>query len=300
MAHVFDRAGFKRGDAVALLLDNRPEYMAIWLGLAQLGVITALINHNLRDKSLAHCINIAESKAVIFGAADFSDALDAVRDQLDPSVKFYAFKATNKKIPAGSINLDVELDEASSSRLAGPQKCNFGDKMLYIYTSGTTGLPKPAVIKHSRYLFGSNGGFYTCGLELTDTVYVCLPLYHMIGVSLGSGMAVIFGCTVVLRSKFSASNFWTDCIRYDCTTAIYIGEICRYLLTAPARPDVDRAHKIRLMYGSGMKAQIWTEFVRRFNIAKVSEFYGSTEGNASISNSILKSIQLMPSSLIRI
>ena len=96
-------------------------------------------------------------------------------------------------------------------------------------------------------------------------------------------MAQVFGCTTALRRKFSASNFWTDCIRYECTVAIYIGEICRYLLTAPPRPDIDRSHKIRLMYGSGLKAQVWAEFVERFNIAKVSEFYGSTEGNATIS-----------------
>lgn len=72
VAHVFDQAGLKRGDAVSLLLDNRPEYVSIWLGLAQLGVVTALVNHNQRDKPLAHCIRIVDSKAVIYGA-DFSD-----------------------------------------------------------------------------------------------------------------------------------------------------------------------------------------------------------------------------------
>lgn len=72
IAHIFEEAGFKPGDTVALLLDNRPEYVAIWLGLAKAGIVTALINYNLRDKPLAHSIQITDSKAVIYGA-DFVD-----------------------------------------------------------------------------------------------------------------------------------------------------------------------------------------------------------------------------------
>ena len=68
MAHVFQDAGFQPGDTVALLLDNRPEYVGIWLGLAKAGLVTALINYNLRDDPLRHCIEIAGSKAVIYGA----------------------------------------------------------------------------------------------------------------------------------------------------------------------------------------------------------------------------------------
>ena len=64
--------------------------------------------------------------------------------------------------------------------------------------------------------------------------------------------------------------------------AVYIGEICRYLLAAPPRPE-ERAHKIRLMYGNGMRPQIWEEFVKRFNVPLISELYGSTEGISNLS-----------------
>ena len=72
MAHIFEEAGLKAGDTVALVLDNRPEYVAIWLGLAKAGIVTALINHNLKDKPLIHSIQIADCKAVVFGK-DFTD-----------------------------------------------------------------------------------------------------------------------------------------------------------------------------------------------------------------------------------
>ena len=72
VAHAFDSVGYKRGDTVALLLENRPEYVAIWLGLAKLGVVTALVNTNLRDKSLLHVLKIVDTKALVFGG-DFVD-----------------------------------------------------------------------------------------------------------------------------------------------------------------------------------------------------------------------------------
>ncbi|KZS18456.1 Bile acyl-CoA synthetase [Daphnia magna] len=287
IAHVFEEAGFQPGETVALLLDNRPEYVAIWLGLAKAGLVTALLNHNLRDKPLLHCIQIADCKGVIFGS-DFCDAFTGVRDQLDSSIKQYAFDFKNNvSIPASSINLDMKMEEASPGRLSGPQRANYGDKMLYIYTSGTTGLPKAAVIRHSRYIFATFGGFYACGLNKKDTIYVPMPLYHMSGGCMGAGMTLLFGCTAVMRKKFSVTNFWSDCTKHGCTVAQYIGETCRYLLAAPPRPE-DKSHSVRLMFGNGLRPQIWEEFVDRFSSSTrkllIAEFYGATEGNANIIN----------------
>ena len=64
--------------------------------------------------------------------------------------------------------------------------------------------------------------------------------------------------------------------------AQYIGETCRYLLSSPERPE-ERKHKVRLMYGNGLRPQIWEQFVKRFGVKHIAEFYGATEGNANIS-----------------
>ena len=61
----------------------------------------------------------------------------------------------------------------------------------------------------------------------------------------------------------------------------YIGEICRYLLAQPAGP-FDRQHRVRVMFGNGLRPQIWNEFKERFGIERIGEFYGATEGNANI------------------
>lgn len=79
-------------------------------------------------------------------------ALESLKGKLSPSIRLYGFDMNaNDNIPNGAINMDNLLKIVSSSPLPGPQRCNYGDKILYIYTSGTTGLPKAAVIKHSRW-----------------------------------------------------------------------------------------------------------------------------------------------------
>lgn len=116
-----------------------------------------------------------------------------------------------------------------------------------------------------------------------DVIYNTLPMYHAAGSCLGLSAGLLYGLTVVMRKKFSASNFWTDCIKYNCTVANYIGEICRFLYSVPPKPT-DNQHKIRLMYGNGLRPQLWANFVKRFNIKDISEIYGATEGNSNIIN----------------
>lgn len=127
----------------------------------------------------------------------------------------------------------------------------------------------------------SSATYHMVGITPNDIIYNPLPLYHTAGGIVGAGMALIHGSTIALRKKFSVSNFWKDCIKYNATCAQYIGELCRYLLTAPARPE-DTQHKLRCMYGNGLRPQIWSQFATRFNIPFIAELYGSTEGNSNL------------------
>jgi acyl-CoA synthetase (AMP-forming)/AMP-acid ligase II len=160
------------------------------------------------------------------------------------------------------------------------------DTILYVYTSGTTGLPKPAVIKQSRF-FGAGFPFFdAAGLSAhADIVYVSLPIYHGNGGIIGVGAAIVSGATVVLRKKFSASQFWRDCIQHNCTAFVYVGEICRFLVNQPTS-ELDRAHKVKKAFGNGLRTNIWREFTERFGV-QCLEIYGASEGNCSMSRLIL-------------
>ncbi len=115
------------------------------------------------------------------------------------------------------------------------------DRALYIYTSGTTGLPKAANVSHARVM---QWGHWFAGMmdaQPTDRLYNCLPMYHSVGGVLAPGAILVAGGALVIREKFSASNFWNDVIRWDCTMFQYIGELCRYLLHAAPSANDNRA-----------------------------------------------------------
>ncbi|POI21884.1 hypothetical protein CIB84_014369, partial [Bambusicola thoracicus] len=155
-------------------------------------------------------------------------------------------------------------------------------KSIYIYTSGTTGLPKAAVITEMKVMMVANLA-RICGLRENDIMYTTLPLYHSAGLLIGVGGCLEVGATCVLRAKFSASQFWDDCRRYNVTVIQYVGELMRYLCNSPRRAN-DREHGVRLAIGNGLRATVWKEFLQRFGPISISEFYGATEGNAGFIN----------------
>ncbi|EDO43421.1 predicted protein [Nematostella vectensis] len=280
IANYFKSQGYAKGDVIALILENRPEFILIWLGLSKIGVISALINTNLHQDSLLHCISAANSKAIIFGS-NFADSVVEIQDKLPENMLFYCHGNNgNSAIPA--VSLDQTLRDSSPKKAVHSHQKSHLDVLMYIYTSGTTGLPKAALIRNSRY-FMATGLYPLLGGTTKDVVYCPLPLYHSAAGILAVGYCIVHGSTLVLRKKFSASRFWDECIEHNVTVVQYIGELCRYLLAQPPRPT-DNQHSVRLAIGNGLRPKIWTEFQSRFNITKIGEFYASTEGNANVIN----------------
>lgn len=281
VAQVFYRAGYRKGDVVSLLMHNRPEYACVWLGLSKIGVITALINTNLKKNQLVHCLTSANSRALIY-TDQFISVIEEIQNDLIEISLYQLFGEFDQRLK-GARNLTKLLDEASSDRVTITDPPGYRDHLMYIFTSGTTGLPKAAVMPNSRYLLAALASIHLLNLSKKDIIYNPLPMYHTAGGALGVGAAFAHYTSVVLRPKFSASNYFSDCIKYNCTVGQYIGEMCRYILATPVKQD-ETNHKLRLMVGNGMKASIWSRFVQRFKIPQVTEVYGATEGNVNICN----------------
>jgi fatty-acyl-CoA synthase len=157
------------------------------------------------------------------------------------------------------------------------------DTALYIFTSGTTGLPKAARITHTRAQLYMRGFAAATGARPDDRIYCALPLYHATGGLCAFGAALLNGGEFILSRRFSASGFWDDVIQTQSTMFVYIGELCRYLANHPESPN-ERAHKIRLIFGNGLRPDVWDVMLDRFRVGGVLEFYGATEGNVSLFN----------------
>jgi len=269
-----------KGDVVALLMENRPEFLMAWIGLAKTGAIAALINTHLVEHPLAHSVAIAQAKHLILGA-ELAENYLHVAPSLESAPKLWA---TGSRV-RGAEDLDAAL--ATHSGAALPREVRdqvFGrDKALYIYTSGTTGLPKAANISHMRILHIMAAFQGAVNGKANDRMYNVLPLYHSAGGICALGPVLMGGGSMVIREKFSATEFWDDCYDYRPTLFQYIGELCRYLLNTPSHAH-ERDHSLRIAIGNGLRPEIWPRFQERFKIPRIMEFYGATEGNVGIIN----------------
>jgi fatty-acyl-CoA synthase len=276
-----DGAGLQRGDTVALFLPNRAEYVPAWAGLAKVGVASALINNNLTGAALAHCLTISGAEHVI-ADAETAPALGAIRAGLARPLSVWVIDGAAGE---DQRTLDLKHPLIAPARPARARRAGIKarDVALYIYTSGTTGMPKAAKIAHTRAQLYMRAFAGATNAKPDDVLYCALPLYHSTGGLCGVGAALLRGATLVLRRKFSVSHFWDDVNEHGATIFVYIGELCRYLVNHTPQPN-ERTHKLRLAFGNGLRPEVWEEFQNRFNVPRVLEFYGSTEGNVSMFN----------------
>lgn len=279
-AHYFLSVGVKRGDLVAFYLQNRAEFIVAWLALWSIGCAPAAINYNLSGDALVHCLKISGAQITL---VDEDPTCRAHVDECQPTLE--------GDLGLSLINLDESLKTHIRTFPSSLPPRELGLKVpgefpgILLYTSGTTGLPKGCAFTMSRLYMIS---FIRRGLMGDkdgpggDRWYSCMPLYHgtaainMIG-------CLVTGVSIALGPRFSVRNFWKDIRDSESTIFVYVGETARYLLAPPPSPQ-DRNHKVRVMYGNGLRPDIWEQFRERFGVAEVGEFFNSTEGVFSLFN----------------
>uniref|UniRef100_A0A4W4HHE0 long-chain-fatty-acid--CoA ligase n=1 Tax=Electrophorus electricus TaxID=8005 RepID=A0A4W4HHE0_ELEEL len=261
----------KPGDTVALYLGNEPFFIWTWLALAKLGCPASLLNYNIRSKSLLHCFSYVREAV--------EEALPALRQQ-QVCVYLLGESCETDGITCLSAKINAARDDQPPVSLRST--ITIKSPALYIFTSGTTGLPKAAVISHERVWLASCLQSMS-GVCSDDIIYVCLPLYHSAGFLMGLTGAIERGITVLLRRKFSASQFWNECRKHNVTVIQYIGETMRYLCNTP-KLENDCVHNVRIAIGNGIRADTWVDFLQRFGHVRICECYGATEGNVGFVN----------------
>jgi acyl-CoA synthetase (AMP-forming)/AMP-acid ligase II len=278
--------GLVRGDVVALMMDNRPDFLFIVMALNKIGAIGSLINTNLSGSALAHAINVCDAKKVLAGGEHLEPVLAVDSDLASLALDQDLWVQVESGEPSrpGVHTINEEIAAAPTTEQGGVHVPSSRDIYCYIYTSGTTGLPKAAIIRNQRML----GANITFGRLMHrsgpgDVIYVALPLYHSSAMFLGWGAALATGASIALRRKFSVSSFWKDARDFRATSFLYIGELCRYLMNAEPRAD-ERDHQLRVGVGNGMSPNIWGPFQERFGIPVIREFYGATEGISLMMN----------------
>ncbi len=258
-ARVWSARGVRKGDTVALMADNRVELIVLQLGLSRLGARSAMINTALRGRSLEHVLKVSGSVSLV------SDA------ELPDSVPLQEILA--------------ELERASQAPHPSTRKGK-EEVYTYLFTSGTTGLPKAAPIRHLRFLMvgvGVNSFGLWLGQQAGEVIFTPMPLYHASAQMVALGTALVTGNCFAVSPRFSASRYWSEALAVGATVGVYVGELFRYLLSAPPHPDA-RRHTMHSFTGNGLRADVWRDFQARFGRPRIVEFYGATESNAFLLN----------------
>ncbi|USW48231.1 Putative AMP-dependent synthetase/ligase, AMP-binding, AMP-binding enzyme domain, ANL [Septoria linicola] len=266
--------GVNKEEIIAIDFKNKPQFIWLWFALWSLGAIPAFINCNLRDNAFIHCAKVSTTRLLIIDP----DVADALTDEGTA-----AFQPDGKGRAIDCVVLDAQT-EASIASLApyrAPDSERSGitaaSTSLLIYTSGTTGLPKAANVSWTKPLSGVYFFPKLLGMKADDRYYTAMPLYHSSASVLGVCQALGPGSTMVVSQKFSPRTQMKQVTETGATIMQYIGEMCRYMISSPPTPW-DKAHKLRLAFGNGMRPDVWQRFKDRFDIGTIVEFYGATEG----------------------
>ncbi len=273
-ANGFLALGVKPGDKVAIMLPNCADFLYAWFGLNKIGAVEVPINVSLKGDGLAYQIVQSDSVALV-ADTEYLDRLEGVVEQLT-TVQHVVFRSADGLFPDWFGMETLGVSELMAHPATTPDiKVNFSDLATIIYTSGTTGVSKGVMLSHYYwYDIWSNAVQYARYTE-DDVLYSGLPFFHGNAQGITIGPVILTEARAVLVERFSASQLWDDCRKWECTEANYIGGIIPILLKQPPRED-DADNPLRIMVGAAAPQDEWNEFQRRFN-TKIMEVYGMTE-----------------------
>jgi fatty-acyl-CoA synthase len=291
------RSDERRPPHVAMLLENRPELLALYAGCAYAGATLFGVNSGLRGETLRGVLDQSRARVVVVDEA-FWPEVERVREQLShvPPENLLVLRTRS----AGSLGerdyhecLAREVGKPGTSLDTPAIDVRPENNLIVIYTSGTTGLPKGINNNHAKVLLIGKAASRQLQLGEDAVGYACMPLFHSNSIFLGFHPAFEMGGTLAMRERFSAKNFVPDVFRYGVTYWNYVGEPVHYILDAIERQyggdeeriraevTEDPRNRLRFALGNGAAPPDIDRFARWLGLEDMFELYGSTEAAIS-------------------
>ena len=258
-------AGYGPGHRVAILFDQRPEFVFHHLALNALGCSTVPVSPDYRDEEIAYLLENSES-CLVLAIPERLAQIQRVAQKLERPIPALVFDDLTAPLPAAPFP-------------AGDVPLNASTEAAMLYTSGTTGRPKGCVLSN-EYFHSFGMSFYGLGGRLTmregeERLYNPLPLHHANCLSISLPAMLIAGGCLVFPDRFHASTFWRDIVECEITAIQFQGVIPNILLKLPVVPE-ERQHKVKFVLCAGVEPELHALFEERFGFPLV-EMWAMTE-----------------------
>jgi long-chain acyl-CoA synthetase len=281
-AGAFTRFGIERGDRVALLVGNVPEFVSSLYAVLRIGAIACPLNVMLTPEELGYILADAGAKAVVSELPSLPGLL-SVRDRLADLRT--VFVIGGPPAPAGTVSLEEALsDEAEPPSVETDES----DVAVIAYTAGTTAEPKGAVLSHGNLMANlvQMSSVSLLAIEPDDLVLTALPLFHIYALNVVLGMSFQSGATAILAERFDPVESIELIARHRITVLIGAPPMFAGWLAASGSPDDLSSVRMAVSGASPLPPEVLDAFLRRFGVI-IWEGYGLTECAPAVTSNAL-------------
>jgi crotonobetaine/carnitine-CoA ligase len=276
MAALLVDLGVRRGDRVAVMAENRPETLELWLGCSWIGAILVPINVSTRGAALAHVLADCDPRLLVVEHA-LLETVEHLNWQPASLTRILTYGSAPARHWRGIEVSDLPPRQAGATMPRANVRP--GDASAILYTSGTTGPSKGVCCPQAQFFWWGTNTAAALRITSDDVLYTCLPLFHTNALNTFV-QALVSGSTYVLGPRFSASRFWSRLVQADATVTYILGAMVSILARADPGP-ADTEHRVRIALAPATPPELVHSFRERFGVELV-DGHGMTETNLVI------------------